>query len=250
MRIVIVEDEPLIQQRIKRLTLEILSEHQPKIVCFGDIDDADDYLLENTIDLLLLDLNLMGRDGFDLLKANVAGAYHTIVISAYADKAVVAFEYGVLDFIAKPFDRERLEKAFNRLLTSSQENYYGCRYLSVKKQGSIELIAITDVSHIQAEGHYSLLNLCANNISMENSMGPTTYLHNKSIEKIMQLLPINFLRVHRSYIVNMSQVKKLNIKEGSRYFLQVNNEVEVPVGRTKVKKVKEYFDTNPLNIPR
>jgi two-component system response regulator LytT len=76
MRIVIVEDEPLIQQRIKRLTLDILNEYQPKIVYFGDIDDADDYLSEHTIDLLLLDLNLMGRDGFELLKANAAGSYH------------------------------------------------------------------------------------------------------------------------------------------------------------------------------
>jgi two-component system response regulator LytT len=87
MRIVIVEDEPLIQQRIKRLTLEILSAHQPHIVCFGDIDDAHDYLHEETIDVLLLDLNLRGRDGFELLKASVAAAYHMIVISAYAEKA-------------------------------------------------------------------------------------------------------------------------------------------------------------------
>jgi two-component system response regulator LytT len=244
MRIVIVEDEPLIQQRIKRLTLDILSEHQPTIVCFGDIDDADEYLRENTIDLLLLDLNLMGRDGFELLKANVAGAYHTIVISAYAEKAVIAFEYGVLDFIAKPFDRDRLEKAFNRLLTRSQENYYGCRYLSVKKQGSIELVAISDVSYIQAEGHYSLLNICMNEASLESRMGAKTYLHSKNIEKIMQLLPECFLRVHRSYIVNMNYVKKLNIKEGSRYFLQIDSNMEIPVGRTKVKEVKEHFDRN------
>jgi len=242
MRIVIVEDEPLIQQRIKRLTLEILNEHQPTIVCFGDIDDADDYLREHTIDLLLLDLNLMGRDGFELLKANVAGAYHTIVISAYADKALTAFEYGVLDFIAKPFDRERLEKAFNRLLANTQNNYYGCRYLSVRKQGAIELVAITDISYIQAEGHYSLLNLNCNSTTLETDGDSTTYLHSKNIEKIMLLLPNNFLRVHRSFIVNMNQVKKIKINEGSRYALYIDEQLEIPVGRTKYKEVKEYFD--------
>lgn len=242
MRIVIVEDEPLIKQRIKRLTQEILTEHQPQIVCFGDIDDADAYLGENTIDLLLLDLNLMGRDGFELLKANVASAYHTIVISAYADKALMAFEYGVLDFIAKPFERKRLEKAFSRLLGGSQNSYYGCRYLSVKKQGIIELIAIKDISYIQAEGHYSLLNLYPNEASLENNMDSTSYLHNKNIEKIMQLLPMNFLRVHRSYIVNMNNVKKLRIEEGSRYYLQIDNHQQIPVGRTKYKNIKEYLN--------
>jgi len=241
MRIVIVEDEPLIVQRIKRLTLEILTEHQPQIVCFGDIDDADDYLCENVIDLLLLDLNLMGRDGFELLKSKVSAAYHTIVISAYADKAIVAFEYGVLDFIAKPFDRDRLEAAFNRLLASSQKSFYGCRYLSVKKQGCIEIIAISDVSYIQAEGHYSLLHLCNNESALVNKNDSTAYLHNKNIEKIMQLLPINFLRVHRSYIVNMDNVDKIQIIEGSRYSLKLSNGQLIPIGRTKYKEVKEYF---------
>jgi two-component system response regulator LytT len=242
MRIVIVEDEPLIQQRIKRLTLEILSEQQPKIICFSDIDDADDYLRENTIDLLLLDLNLMGRDGFELLKVNVAAAYHTIVISAYADKALTAFEFGVLDFIAKPFDRERLAKAFNRLLENSQKSYYGCRFLSVKKQGVIELIPVADIAFIQAEGHYSLLNLYSGEPLLEKDVASPTYLHSKNIEKIMMLLPTSFLRVHRSYIVNMNNVKRIIIKEGGRYTLQIDDDLELPVGRTKYKEVKEYFD--------
>ncbi|MBB1441215.1 DNA-binding response regulator, partial [Shewanella sp. SG41-4] len=57
MVIVIVEDEPLIQQRIQRLTSEILVKQNPKIICFDDIDDAESFLSENTIDVLLLDLN-------------------------------------------------------------------------------------------------------------------------------------------------------------------------------------------------
>lgn len=242
MRIVIVEDEPLIQQRIKRLTLELLNEYQLQIVCFGDIDDADNYLNENIIDLLLLDLNLMGRDGFELLKAKVAGAYHTIVISAYAEKAVIAFEYGVLDFIEKPFDKKRLEKAFNRLLASSQKNYFGCRYLSIKKQGNIELVAVADLVYIQAEGHYSLLNLINNNELLDEKISSTTYLHSKNIEKIMPLLPSNFLRVHRSYIVNMNNVKKLIINKGGRYALELSKDKQIPIGRTKYKEIKEFID--------
>jgi two-component system response regulator LytT len=242
MRIVIVEDEPLIQQRIKRLTLEILSEHRPQIVCFDDIDDADIYLRENTIELLLLDLNLMGRDGFELLKATVAGAYHTIIISAYAEKAVIAFEYGVLDFVVKPFAHERLKRAFNRLLDNSQKSYNNCRYLSIKKQETLELIAVADISYIQAEGHYSLLNLYPNAASLDKDIGAAIYLHSKNIEKVMMLLPINFLRVHRSYIVNMNNVKKLVREEGSRYYLQIDNHLRIPVGRTRYKDIKEYLD--------
>jgi two-component system response regulator LytT len=80
----------------------------------------------------------------------------------------------------------------------------------------IELKPVADISYIQAEGHYSLLNLFASESALENNMGSKTYLHGKNIEKIMSLLPINFLRVHRSYIVNMKNVKKIIINEGSR----------------------------------
>lgn len=236
MNIVIVEDEPLVQQRTERLSREILKAHGPKIICFSDIDDADVYLTENSADLVLLDLNLMGRNGFDLLKSNVAAAYHTIVISAYADKAIEAFEFGVLDFVAKPYTTERLAKAFDRFLQSSQRSYYGCRYLSIKKLGKIELIPVSDIAYIQAEGHYSLIHLNSG----------STALHAKNIEKIMQLLPSSFARVHRSYIANMNMVQQLTIEEGSRYSIKLTSGQEIPVGRTKYQDVKNYIESKVL----
>jgi len=236
MNIVIVEDEPLVQQRIERLSLKILAAHQPRITCFVNLDDVEDFLAEHSIDLLLLDLNLMGCDGFDLLKKNVAAAHHTIVISAYAEKAIEAFEYGVLDFVAKPFTEERLTKAFERFTESSQRSYYGCRYLSIKKVGIIELLAISDIAYIQAEGHYSKIHL--------NNPSIPAVLHDKNIEKIIQLLPQNFLRIHRSYITNMNLIKRLMIEEGSRYSIQLMNEIKLPIGRTKYKYVKQYIESN------
>jgi len=241
MHVVIVEDEPLIQQRIKRLTLEILAQQQPRIDCFADIDDARAFLAEHTLDVLLLDLNLMGRDGFDLLKDNVAAAYHTIVISAYADQAIRAFEYGVLDFVAKPFTIERLSKAFDRLLQNSQRSHYGCRYLSVRKLGMIELIAVAEITHIQADGHYTLLYL-----QQPQAGTLTTAHHDKNIEKLSQVLPPSFMRVHRSYVVNMAFVTKLKIAEGSSYALVLRNDAEIPVGRTRIDAVKRYLTGNGL----
>jgi len=239
MNIVIVEDEPLVQQRTLRLTMEILKTHKPKIHCFENIDDAEHFLSENTIDLLLLDLNLKGRNGFDLLKSNVAAGYHTIIISAYADKAIEAFHYGVLDFVAKPYTLERLSKAFDRMLDKEQRSYYGCRYLSIKKLGAIELLPIADIAYIEADAHYSLIHL------IDNS--EATALHNKNIEKIMQLLPENFIRVHRSYAVNMNKVQQLLIEAGSQYSIKLIHGQEIPVGRTKYQDVKQYMEAGDLS---
>jgi two-component system response regulator LytT len=235
MVIVIVEDEPLIQQRIQRLTAEILVEQNPKIICFDDVDDAESFLSENTIDVLLLDLNLMGRDGFTLLKNKLAAAFHTIIISAYAEKAIEAFEYGVLDFIAKPFSKDRLIQAFERLLQNRRSEYQSCKYLSVKKAGEIQLISLEDIDYIQADGHYTWLNLTS---PIDDSK---KILHSKNIEKINQLLPESFIRVHRSYLVNMRMVRSLKLQEGSKYTLLLNSGEEVPVGRTKYEQVKKLL---------
>ncbi len=119
--------------------------------------------LSTPIDVLFLDLNLNGKDGFDLLKTSVSGAFHVIIISAHTEQALKAFEYGVLDFVGKPFNKERLARALDRV----------------------------------------------------------------------------FERIHKSYIVKMSTVAGLLIHEGSRYEVELNNGLMLPVGRTRYKGIKE-----------
>ena len=102
MNIVIVEDEPVIAQRLARQIKAIDALNSAKLKHFDTFDDAQAYLEENLIDLLFLDLNLHGVSGFDLLKSVAAASFHTIIVSAYAEQAIKAFEYGVVDFVAKP----------------------------------------------------------------------------------------------------------------------------------------------------
>ena len=115
MRILVVEDEPVIARRLLRLLGEILQQPAGSIDSARSFDVAQTMLQQNQYDLLCLDLNLHGQDGFDLLAAAVAGRHQTIVISANTDRALTAFEYGVVDFVPKPFDRERLAQALSRV---------------------------------------------------------------------------------------------------------------------------------------
>lgn len=227
MHIVIVEDEPLVLSRLERLSKKILLDSIDRISCFSNLDDAAAFLDSTTVDIVLLDLNLHGKDGFTLLREYVAAGFHTIVVSAYADKAIEAFEYGVLDFVAKPFTQERLAKALNRVVDSQLRSHFGCRYLGVKKTSGIELIEIRDIASIQAEGHYTLLHI----------PGQQPILHSKSIERLLSVLPQNFAPVHRSYIVNMNYAKQLRINAGSRYELELTGGELIPVGRTRYKAV-------------
>lgn len=227
MHVIIVEDEPAILQRLERQVTELLGKRLDKLHTFNTLDDAQDYISHQSIDVLFLDLNLRGKDGFSMLSTLTASSFHTIIISAYADKAIEAFEYGVLDFIAKPFTKARLQQAISRLSDTHQRQDYGVRYLSVKQASVTQLIEISQIDYIAATGHYS-------EVFFNNS----TRLHDKPIQKLLMLLPPNFEHIHRSYIVNMNKVVSLKSEPGSKYTLKLINGQELPISRTRYLKIK------------
>ena len=104
------------------------------------------------------------------MESVVAEPFHTIIISAYKDKAITAFEYGVLDFVPKPFDEERLSKACQRI-TSKKEVDTGIKFLAIKKRGKRFLINIEDIKYIKGAGIYTELYL----------KNGTKEIHNKTL---------------------------------------------------------------------
>ncbi len=232
MNILIVEDEPVIAQRIQRM-LNKVGEAEPSLAFksihwVNNLDDAESFVVEQPIDLVFLDLNLNGKDGFQILEQYTAQSFHTIIISAYAERAITAFEYGVIDFIEKPFTEQRFVKALKRVTNREDRNSKNCRQLAVKRLGEIELVATDQIVFIKSEGHYSELTLATGQ----------KRLHDKSIEKLLQLLPDSFVRTHRSYAVNWHYVNGLSIESGGKYQLNCG-ELEVPVSRSHIAEVKQ-----------
>lgn len=228
MNIVIVEDELPVANRIERFIKEILRERLTKIVIKHSLPEAMQYLFEHPIDLLLLDLNLHGKNGFELLKHAVSGAFHTIIISAYTDKAIEAFEYGVLDFVGKPFTIKRLQKAILRFENIETKNSYPTKYIAVRKTGKLLLIEVDKIKYIKGAGIYSEIIL----------KDGTIELHDKSLTRLMAILPSNFIRTHKSYIINMQSVKSFSSLGGSKYTLELFTHEILPVSRTKYKEIK------------
>ncbi|MEO6246688.1 MAG: LytTR family DNA-binding domain-containing protein, partial [Opitutaceae bacterium] len=192
-------------------------------------DAAGVALAEAPIDVLLLDLNLAGRDGMSLLESNVAGSFHTIIVSANTEHALRAFEHGVIDFVAKPFTEERLAEALRRVIDPTGRAPHAARFLTVRKQGRIELVPIDDVLYVQGADDYSELIL----------VNGRRELHHKTLEQLQKVLPPVFARIHRSYLVRLSAVKALHAHEGSRYEAELRNGARLPVGRTRYKELRE-----------
>lgn len=230
MKLVIVEDEFMVAKRLERFVRLSLEGKSYQIRCFNTLDDAADYLAQNSIDALFLDLNLNGQDGFELLKLQVSKSFQTIVVSANSDRALEAFDYGVLDFVAKPFAQERVETAIQRLLNRQHQS--NCKYLTYQQRNELKMLAVEDIVFIKAAGHYSEIN----------TRDDKELLHEKNLEALIQVLPENFMRIHRSYIVNLNYIGSLQADSGSKYTLHLENNVSLPVGRTRVIKLKETLN--------
>ena len=134
MKILIVEDEAAIAKSIETKCKHILGSKLESIKVIYSLHRANEYIVENEIDVCILDLNLNGLSGFDLLKTAVAYNFHTIVISANTDQAITAFEYGILDFLGKPFDEIRLKKAFKKVELHQNVMKNTTKFISLKKE--------------------------------------------------------------------------------------------------------------------
>ena len=219
----------MLVQRLERFCREILGDKLETLRTATMFAEASSRIAESPIDLLLLDLNLHGRDGMQLLASTVAGSFHTIIVSANTDQALRAFEYGVLDFVPKPFSRERLAQALQRATEREARAASAAKFLAVRKHGKVELVPIDRIMYVEGAGAYAELVLDDGRRE----------LHDKTLEKLHALLPPVFERIHKSYVVRLTAVKALHAAEGSHYEAELRNGLRLPVGRTRYKELRE-----------
>lgn len=232
MRIIIVEDERPIAKYIEKLCGEILGEKIKSIHTFHTLEQASGFLDDSQVDLCLLDLNLNGEDGYELLKTAVAGSFHTIVISANTDRAVDAFEYGVLDFVGKPFDEDRLQKAFDRYFNRMERQEIPTKYLSIRKGRRNFILNVDTILYFKAAGIYVDAHLKNGKVEILD----------KTMDRLGQILPSRFMRIHRSYFVDISHIQHYEHLGGGTYHVNLKNGESLPLSRQKYKELHELFN--------
>ncbi|MFK8055192.1 MAG: LytR/AlgR family response regulator transcription factor [Saprospiraceae bacterium] len=238
MNLLLIEDEASVARRLERLLRKILGDQISSLHVGSSVDAARDYLQDHPVDLLFLDLNLNGEDGFTVLQHLLAEACDVIVVSAYGDRALEAFDHGVLDFVPKPFREERLRRAVQRYLDGQPSADHPLKKLAVKRRGRVVLVDVNDIIMIQGADIYSTLHLKSEN---ENAKQGATELTEKTLESLERLLPSNFSRVHKSYIVDMNACQEILVEGGGRYQLLLADGRTVPLGRTRYQAIKAQF---------
>ncbi len=231
MKILIVEDEKPIAKYIEKLCYNILKNNIQSVYLYYTLDNASKFLFENQIDICLLDLNLNGENGYELLKLAVSGSFHTIIISAYTDQAVEAFKYGVLDFIPKPFNEDRLKLAFDRYFDRIKRKELNTKYLSIYRYGKNDIISIDHIEFFKAADIY---------VQVHFKNGKTEIL-NKTMDRLEQILPSRFIRIHRSYLVDIKEIKSYGHHTGGTYHVIMKSRQSLPLSRQKYKELHKIF---------
>ncbi len=225
---VIVEDSRLARNELKELikghsALELIGEAE-------NVDDGFELIQKNRPDLLLLDINMPEKDGFDLLEM-LDEVPITVFTTAYDEYAIKSFEYNALDYLLKPINEKRfslaVEKVKEKLAGNQQEEVPAEKRLTGNSQIFIKdgekcwLVKVGDISHFEIVGNYT-------RVFFQNEK-PLLY---KSLNQVEEKLPANyFFRPNRQQIVNTNFIAKVIPWFNGTLKLEMQNGEEIEVSR-------------------
>jgi two-component system LytT family response regulator len=222
-RAVIVDDEPL-----ARSNLRILLQRHPQIKIVGEPGSGLEALADirrTKPDLVFLDVQMPECDGFDVLEMLGGDAPPAVIFAtAYDQYALRAFEAGALDYLLKPFDDTRFERALSRANDKIHHHQSASPKLArliVKAAGQILFLQLTDIDWIEAADYYACLHI-----------GSKTHLLRRSMAELEQDLDPNlFFRIHRSVIVNLARVSAIQSNRAGEYEVLLLNGTTLPISR-------------------
>ncbi|RNL56520.1 LytR/AlgR family response regulator transcription factor [Pedobacter jejuensis] len=237
-RTILIDDEPLARDIVKYY----LSEHK-EIEIIAECCDGFEGLkaiTQHKPDLIFLDIQMPKISGFEMLEL-VEDKPAVIFTTAFDEFAIKAFEVNAVDYLLKPIDKSRFDLAMQKLplrlnqkestdavldavaMSSAQSNR-----VVVKKDGIIKIIPVADINYLEADDDY---------VKLSTTEG--AFYKNKTMAFFEQTLDAGqFIRIHRSYIINLAQVTKIELKEKDSYVVLLKSDIWLPVSKTGYAKLK------------
>jgi len=252
-RALIVDDEPFARERVRRLL-----DSDADIELVGECSDgfsAVQMIEERAPDLLFLDIQMPGKTGFDVLEEIDAEQTPVVVfLTAYDQYAVRAFDACALDYLLKPFDEERFERALARAKTQirrdaaledsdddtasplvprdangSSGHAAPLERFVVKASGRIFFLKADEVDWIEAYGNYVRLHV-----------GKSAYLLREPIGSMeARVDPARFLRIHRSALVNVERIREMQPMFHGQYTVVLHDGTQLTLSRRYRAKLQQ-----------
>jgi two-component system LytT family response regulator len=231
LKILIADDE----KEARELLLYYLHEHQNlQLKECADGEATLQTLRQFQPDILFLDIKMPEISGLDVLQRKPQSILPAIIFTtAYDEYALPAFEHAATDYLLKPFEKERFDKALHRamdyvqLIKNKKEGNHSL-HIPVKTGSRTDLIPVENVQYFQAEGSYV-------QVVTENK----NYLINESMYELdTSLDPSLFVRVHRSIIVNINYINSIQSLLNGDHMLLLKNGKKIRASRTYKDKIK------------
>ena len=245
-RALIVDDEALARERIRKLLAR-----EPGLEIAGECSNGPDaiaFIRDQRPDLVFLDVQMPEVNGFDVLRALPAELWPAVIfVTAHDQHALAAFEVHALDYLLKPFTQARLLAAVQRVrehlqardLTALQQQVAGwltapkaepayLRRLAVKTGTQTLFIRVEDLDYLESVGNYALLHTPTGNHIVRETL---TRLEAK-------LPPRLFLRISRSFLVNLERVKGLQSSPCGEYLVVLHDNRQLTMTRG-IKAIQE-----------
>ena len=241
-KVVIIDDEPL----ARSLVVEYLQQH-PSIEIAAECNDGFQgvkAIMQHKPDLIFLDIQMPKINGFEMLEL-LDSTPSVIFTTAFDEYAIKAFEANAIDYLLKPFSKERFDLALQKWnekkhATSSEKNIQSLlenttkqpdekNRIVVKNGSDIRIVPMADVMYIEAYDDY-----------VKIFTKDTYYLKKKTMNYYEQVLDSShFFRTHRSFIINLQELTKIEPLEKNTYVVLLKNGKRIPLSRTGYSKLKE-----------
>jgi len=246
LRTLIVDDESPARERLKRLLTDIEG-----VELIGEAESgvqAVEVIEQERPDLVLLDIQMPGLDGFEVIEA-LEDPPPVIFVTAYDEYAIRAFEVNALDYLLKPFSRERLAKAIRRaqetlaeekdiaarlgpLLESLADQGQYLARLAVRDRDRIRVLDVGEVDWIGIEGEQVMVHV-----------GEQVYPIRRTLAELeARLDPARFFRAHRSAIVNLDRVKEVIPWFKGSHKLRLTTGAEVELSRARTRMLRKLLE--------
>lgn len=216
MKCLVVDDDPLTCDLVERFLNQIGGiDYCLKI---HDGSTALHLLAAENFDVVFLDLQLPGIDGVSLLKA-LPGSTAVIIISANPNFGAESYQFDVVDYLVKPLDFSRFAKAVLKLQNRQpKEPQVSEEALFLKDNNTIHRIVLSRLLYIESQGNYASFIF-----EQDKPIMPLV-----TLSKLTTLLPPHFVRIHRSYIVNLQAIRQI---EGNQLDLGSGHK-KLPIGKS------------------
>jgi two-component system LytT family response regulator len=241
-KVIIIDDEPLARSIVK----EYLQKHpELKLITeCGDGFEGVKAIQQHQPDLIFLDIQMPKINGFEMLEL-IEQPPNVIFTTAFDEYAIKAFEAHAIDYLLKPFNQERFDKAVAKwmeqqqnnantsakteeLLDTASQSPSQSNRVVVKNGSKIKIIPVHDIFYLEAADDY---------VKIHTQEG--YFLKNKTMSHFEQVLDAQqFVRSHRSYIVNVQQITRIDPYEKDNHVAILRSGLKVPVSRGGYGKLK------------